>query len=140
MLTWPDLVCPEQIGGTPDAPVLLGNRCRNCGEPYFPAARGCTRCTHVDLEPVELGANGILWSWTTQLFRPKVPYDGVAATEPFRPFGIGYVELPGGLRIEARLVGEPPFAIGQAMRLVLEPYRASGAHGPVFTYAFEAAA
>lgn len=131
------LVCADAIGGTPQQPVLLGNRCRNCGEPFFPAARGCTRCSGTDLESFELGCTGTLWSWTVQMFPPKTPYDGVQ--EGFRPFGVGYVQLECGLKVESRLVaaGESCFSIGQAMRLVLEPYRKDESGADVFTYAFE---
>ena len=138
MLSWPELVCPEQIGGTPQKPVLLGNRCRNCGEPFFPAAEGCTRCAHDELEPFELGGEGVLWSWTTQIFQPKPPYDGAGGADAFIPYSIGYVELPGGLKVESRLIGLPPFSIGVPMRLVLESYRVTDDRGGVHTFAFEA--
>lgn len=133
------LVCPDSIGGTPEQPVLLGNRCRNCDEPFFPATRGCTRCSGTDLESFELGSTGTLWSWTVQMFPPKPPYDG--PQENFQPFGVGYVQLECGLKVESRLVaaGEPQFSIGQAMRLVLEPYRKDESGSEVFTYAFEVA-
>jgi uncharacterized OB-fold protein len=135
------LACPDVIGGTPAHPVLLGNRCRDCGEPYFPAARGCTRCSSDELEACELGSTGTLWSWTIQLFPPKAPFDGETADGIFQAYGIGYVELANGLKVESRLVSSASdFAIGQPMRLVLQPYR-KGANGEaVYTYAFEVAA
>lgn len=134
------LTCPDVVGGTPTQPVLLGNRCRACGEPYFPAARGCTRCSGGDLEACELGSSGTLWSWTLQLFPPKSPFDGETADGAFRPYGIGYVELANGLKVETRLVSSnSDFAIGQTMRLVLEPYRKDANGEAVYTYAFEVA-
>lgn len=134
-----NLACPSVIGGVPDRPTLLGNRCRSCGEPFFPAARGCTRCSGCDLEPFDLGGSGTLWSWTIQLFQPKAPYDGVDAGDTFQPYGVGYVEMSSGLKVEARLAtsGDLKFEIGQAMRLVLQPYRQESAGPVVFTYAFE---
>lgn len=134
------LLCPEVLGGTPQAPVLIGNRCCACGEPFFPAARSCTRCSGNELEVLDLGSSGTLWSWTVQRFQPKTPYDGGEAPEQFRPYGLGYVELGCGLKVESRLVSEgaPSFAIGQAMRLVLLPYRKDETGSDVFTYAFEA--
>lgn len=138
----PTLVCPAVIGGTAEQPTLLGNRCRACGEPFFPAARGCTRCSSADLEPFELGDTGTLWSWTIQLFQPKAPFDGVDPGGSFQPYGIGYVEMPCGLKVETRLAaeGEPHFAIGQAMRLVLQAYRKDASAQHLYTYAFEVAA
>lgn len=138
----PSLVCPHQIGGTPDAPVLIGNRCRRCQEPFFPAARSCTRCSSADLETFELGSTGTLWSWTVQLFQPKAPFDGADPGSSFHPYGVGYVEMPCGLKVETRLAGKADlrFAIGQPMRLILQPYRRGQAGVPVLTYAFEASA
>lgn len=140
-MNWPTVVCPDQLGGSPDHPVLLGNRCSDCGEPFFPAARGCTRCTGGTLEPVELGDAGTLWSWTVQMFEPKTPYDAAPAPGTFKPYGVGYVELANGLKIETRLLGDASagFTIGQPMRLVLEPYRKNATGEDVYTYAFEAA-
>lgn len=134
-----NVVCPEVLGGTPQAPVLLGNRCRSCGEPFFPAARGCTRCGSLDLEAFELGSRGTLWSSTVQRFQPKTPYDGGEAPEQFRPYGVGYVQLDCGLKVETRLSceDEPRFEIGQPMRLVLLPYRKDESGADIFTYAFE---
>jgi uncharacterized OB-fold protein len=139
-MSWPALACPDQLGGSPERPVLLGNRCRNCGEPFFPARQGCTRCSGTELDAFELGSEGKLWSWTVQMFLPKAPYDGDPTPESFRPYGVGYVELPCGLKVESRLAakGEPRFAIGQPMRLVLQPYRKDAAGQDVYTYAFEA--
>jgi uncharacterized OB-fold protein len=68
----------------------------------------------------ELLANdGLLWSWTIQRFAPKTPF-AVGAT--FVPFGVGYIELPGQLRIESRLTTADPneLHIGMPMRLVLD--------------------
>lgn len=138
MLSLPALACPNEVAGSPSAPVLMGGRCRACGEPYFPFARGCTRCSNTELERVELGDRGTLWSWTLQMFPPKAPYDGTPPGEAFRAYGVGYVELPCGLKVESRLVSrEARFSIGQPMRLVLQPYRRDSDGTEVFTYAFE---
>ena len=42
----------------------------------------------------------MLWTWTTQGFEPKPPY---VADGEFEPYGVGYVEFPGFLRVEGRL-------------------------------------
>jgi uncharacterized OB-fold protein len=136
------LACPDALGGTAQAPVLIGNCCRACGEPFFPAARSCTRCSGTELEACELGNAGSLWSWTVQRFQPKAPYDVGEAPEQFQPYGLGYVQVACGLKVQTRLVGEgvARFEIGHPMRLVLLPYRHDEAGADVFTYAFEAAA
>lgn len=137
-MNWPHLVCPDQIGGTPQHPVLLGNRCRECGEPFFPAAKGCTRCTATELEPLDLGRDGRIWSWTVQNFEPKTPFDGQPTVGDFQPFGVGYVEMACGVKVEARLAGHPSaWRIGLPVRLVLQSYRRDDAGQEILTYAFE---
>ena len=53
---------------------------------------------------------------------PSPPFAGSA--EGFEPFGVGYVELPEGVRVEARLTENDPdrLQIGMAMQLVIEPF------------------
>jgi uncharacterized OB-fold protein len=59
----------------------------------------------------------------------------VADPEAFVPYGVGYVELPDEVRVEARLTGADPAAlrIGMPMKLTLVP--APGLDGAV-TFAF----
>jgi uncharacterized OB-fold protein len=68
-----------------------------------------------------LARRGTLWSWTIQRFRPKSP--PYAGPEEFEPYGVGYVELPGEVRVEARLTESDPanLRIGMPMELTLIP-------------------
>jgi hypothetical protein len=86
-----------------------------------------------------LGDRGRLWSWTVQMFRPKPPYDGDDGSAGFVPYGVGYVEMDCGLKIEARLRlrGRASLRIGEPMRLVLETYRHAPDGRPVQVFAFE---
>jgi uncharacterized OB-fold protein len=110
---------PDLLAGTPDAPVLLGSACRRCSTVTFPRQTSCPRCTSTDVVEHRLARRGTLWSWTIQRFRPKSPpYTG---PEAFEPYGVGYVELPGEVRVEARLTESDPdrLQIGMAMELTL---------------------
>ena len=120
-------------------PSLTGSRCTSCGEVYFPAARGCTRCGSTALDACDLGGAGRLWSWTVQGFCPKPPYDSGESEHDFTPYGVGYVELASGLKVESRLTVADParLRIGMPMALTLQAYRRPGAGAPVFTFAFE---
>ena len=61
------------------------------------------------METVELAPRGTLWTWTIQGFPPKAPpYVGETDPARFEPFGVGYVELPGQLKVEARLTESDP--------------------------------
>jgi uncharacterized OB-fold protein len=109
---------------TADGPRLLGSRCRNCGVVTFPRQASCPRCTSLDVEERLLAARGRLWSWTIQCFRPKSPpYGGTESPDDFVPYGVGYVELPGEVRVEARLTESDPerLRIDMPMELTLVP-------------------
>jgi uncharacterized OB-fold protein len=66
---------------------------------------------------------GTLWTFTIQRFPPPAP-PWLGDAERFAPFGVGYVELPEGVRIESRLTESDPekLEIGMEMELVIEPY------------------
>lgn len=119
---------------TEDRTALLGSRCTECAAYTFPRQGGCPRCTGSSMEDVPLSRTGTLWSWTVQGFRPKPPYTG---SEAYEPFGVGYVELPGQLLVESRLVETDPerIRIGMPLELALVPFR-DDADGPVHTFAF----
>jgi uncharacterized OB-fold protein len=122
------------IAGTPDAPQLIGSECRVCGVVGFPAQSSCAACTSSDVTARRLARRGTLWTWTIQCFPPKSPpYAG--DPDEFEPYGVVYVELPGEVRVEARLTEADPerLRIGMPMELVLIP--APGGNGAV-TYAF----
>jgi uncharacterized protein len=92
-----------------------------------------------ELEKVELPRRGTLWTFTTQNFRPPAPpYAGDDTAETFQPFAVGYVELPGALRVEARLTEADPakLFIGQQMELRIVPLRTDPAGNQTMIYAF----
>ena len=93
------------------------------------------------MESVSLGSNGSLWGWTVQGFPPKSPpYLGDNDPENFKPFGVGYVELP-ELIVEARLTEAEPAKLkeGMLMELVTEPLFTNEEGDTVVTFAFSPA-
>lgn len=99
-------------------PQLVGGR-RADGEIVFPMPDGDAA---EGVEPFALSRTGTLWSWTRQDFRPKSPpYEG---PEAFEPFLLGYVELPGEVIVETRIVdatlGE--LTLGMPMELAIVPF------------------
>jgi len=119
-------------------PVLLGSRCTNCDNHMYPRQTGCPRCLFNEQEDVELATRGTLWTWTVQAFPPKAPPYLGPAGEDFEPYGVGYVELPGQLRVESRLTIADPeqLKIGMEMELVLDPLCIDEDGNQVVTYAF----
>lgn len=98
-------------------PRLIGGRKPN-GEIVFPRPEGDAG---VAMDPIALSRRGTLWSWTEQAFEPKEPYAG---PKPFQPYLIGYVELPGEVIVESRLVDATlaDLRLGLPMELVVIPF------------------
>lgn len=94
---------------------LVAGRCGECGTALFPLRRRCPSCGG-EVERVLLPRSGTLWTWTVQGFEPKPPY--VADAGEFEPYGVGYVEFDGFLRVEGRLTQADGLAIGLPMEVV----------------------
>lgn len=110
---------------------LVAGRCRECAAAVFPRRRRCSSCGG-EVDRVLLPDRGTLWTWTTQGFEPKPPYVPEADQE-FVPYGVGYVEFPGFLRVEGRLTRADRLAIGMPMEVVAveRAGRATYAFAPV---------
>ena len=134
----PEPVHEGLFTGPLDRPQLLASRCRACSELTFPAQDACPSCAARDTESVTLGRRGTLWTWTIQRFPPpSPPYAGSPDRESFQPFGVGYVELPDGIRVEGRLTESDPakLEIGMEMELVLEKFTdANGGERTTFAF------
>ena len=119
-------------------PTLLGSRCTNCNNHMFPRQRGCPKRMSDQQVDVELGNRGTLWTWTVQAFPPKAPPYLGPVGDDFVPFGVGYVELPGEVRVEARLTEADPdkLEIGMPMELVPQTLCTDDDGNDVVTYAF----
>ena len=124
---------------TADGPRLKGSRCADCGTFAFPAQRSCQKCSGTNIEPTLLGDKGVLWTFTIQGFPPKSPpYRGNADPATFVPFGVGYVELPGEVKVETRLTEADPskLHIGMEMGMVLETIGVDADGNDLVTFAF----
>lgn len=73
---------------------LVGGRCKNCGASSFPSATVCTSCLSEDIETVDLGDEGKLYSYSVVHQAPK----GWTT-----PYTLGYVDLPGDVRVLAHI-------------------------------------
>ena len=125
-----------------DKPALLASRCQDCGIASFPVAQSCAACSGQNVAPEELPGRGTLWTWTVQQFMPKTPYKSDETMETFKPYGVGYVELPGGVRVEGRLTESDPekLRIGMDMDVVFETYRTEDNGDEVISFFFKPAA
>jgi uncharacterized OB-fold protein len=118
-----EVIDPGLIGGTHAHPRLIGSICEQCGTVTFPRQGSCPRCTSGQVKAYELATRGTLWTWTIQCFAPKSPPYPAAAVGDFEPYGVGYIELPGEVRVESRLTESDAarLRIGMPMELTLIP-------------------
>ena len=93
--------------------TLVGCRCQQCGQIFFPVREWCLNCSSGDLERANLGHNGKLYSFTivhmpSEHFQP--------------PYAVGWIELAGGIRIFSQIRGwqEHPLIMGMHMELAIE--------------------
>jgi uncharacterized OB-fold protein len=125
VFTWPS-----------DEPRLIGGRCAACGIVTFPFQDACPRCPSTEMGEHLLSRRGRLWAWTTQEFPPPSPPYAGPAGDAFVPYGVGYVELAGEVRVETRLTEMRGLATGMEMELVLVPFRTDDDGNEVVTFAF----
>ena len=122
-----------------DKPALLASRCKQCGIAAFPVAESCMACSGQEVTVEELPSRGTLWTWTIQRFMPKAPYHSNETAETFQPYGVGYLELPGGVRVEGRLTENDPdkIHIGMAMDVVFDTWRTEENGDEVISFFFK---
>ena len=132
-------IAPDLFTWPSDAPQLIGGRCGTCGVVTFPRQGSCPRCNAQDISEELLETRGTLWTWTVQGFLPKSPpYAGPETAKDFEGYGVGYVELPGQVKVETRLTERDPakLRIGMDMELVIVPFIVDDDGREVVTFAF----
>ena len=95
--------------------TLVGFRCNECSTTVFGPAVFCQSCTSTDLEAVDLGAKGTLFSYTIV----RIPPAGWPGDVPYV---LGQVELPQGPQVLAAVVDceHDDLKIGMAVELTLQ--------------------
>ena len=92
--------------------ALLGSRCLQCGSHTFGTVPSCQACYSTDVESVELGEEGTLYSYT--LVRTPPPgWQGEV------PYLLGQVELPQGPHVVSQVVDCPPEHVRIGMKMLL---------------------
>jgi uncharacterized OB-fold protein len=120
---------PDDLG---EPPVLLGSKCPNCGEVFYPRRMVCAQCLFEGTADVDLSTRGRIWTWTYC----HVPLFGKKDTE-VPGYGVGQVDLPEGPRIQAILLGgADDFEIGMEVELDLETLRTNSDGDDVVIYRF----
>ncbi len=99
----------------PEDGYLVGSRCSRCGHVSFPKVPVCSQCfTDSEVEEIPLSKEGKLYTYS--VIHVKHPRFG-------SPYVTGYVDLPEGVRVCARIVDCEPFdqklKLGGDVRLVV---------------------
>ena len=108
-------------------PKLLGTRCEDCGEYFFPRRAVCAKCLSEKTAEAEIGPGGTLYSYTFVHF----PLFGSMRVEHIG-YGVGQVDLPEGPRVQLPLAGkQEDYRVGQTLEAELDPLREEGDHDVV---------
>lgn len=97
----------------PKGGILLANKCKSCGQIFFPKAVFCLSCFNEDMSELKLSRRGKLYSYTIGRM-PSMHF------EP--PYAIGYIDMPEGVRIFAplKIIEDKPLKVGMDMEVVIE--------------------
>ncbi|AET68516.1 putative nucleic-acid-binding protein containing a Zn-ribbon [Desulfosporosinus orientis DSM 765] len=132
---------PDLFEWPTSQPELLGSKCSECGNVAFPVVNMCPKCRSTAIVRTGLKTKGTLWTWTSQMFRPKNLVDNLDP-ESYKPFYVGYVELADEVRVQTRLLVEDSsqLKIGMPMELEIIKLREESDGTEVMTYGFKPAA
>jgi uncharacterized OB-fold protein len=116
--------------------TLMGTRCLQCGEVFFGKVPACENCQSETLESIALNRNGTLYSYTINWNKPGGDYKG---PDPFKPFAVGLVELPEGIRIVSEIteVDFNRLKIGMRLELSTREFYTEADGKKVITYVFK---
>ena len=114
----PVSIDPRRLKITDDAGTegtLIGFRCRECSVTVFGPATFCQSCTSFEVEQVDLGAQGTLYSYTIVRI-PPAGWPGPV------PYVLGQVELPAGPQVLAEVIDceQPDLVIGMPFDLAIQ--------------------
>lgn len=101
---------------------FLVTRCKACHQKSFPPQAHCKSCLGCDIDWIELGGRGRLYSATRV-------HAGPARFAAALPYSVGIVDLDDGVRLATRLLGNAgPEHLDQPVQLVVTRYQ----DGPLF--------
>jgi hypothetical protein len=117
-----------------DSPALMGCRCPQCGEHFYPPRYVCLNCYHEGLDEVALSTRGELWTFT--IARAALP--GTLMTPPYV---IAQVRLPEGVSVATVLTDVDPetVRVGMPLELVVEKALVDSEGNDVMTFKFRPA-
>src|SRR5579864_4557161 len=106
---------------------MLGNKCKDCGQEYFPPVTLCKKCRSTNLLDSEMPRIGTLLSYTLQK-------ESVQGFEDQEPMIFGLLRLENGVKIIGQLVDLPYESLKEGMKLnaVFRRIKVDGESGQIF--------
>ena len=115
-------------------PELTGTRCLDCDRVFFPPKRVCPQCFDGRIKPAPLSRKGTLHTFAQAVMGPK---------ELQRPYVMGFVDLPEGIKLYSLLVDCDPWdqvlKVGLPVEMVIEPFKKDEEGRDVLCYKFRPA-
>ena len=110
---------------------LIGSKCENCGDEFFPPVYRCRECGSEKIKDKEMPKTGRIVTYT-QLHEPLPGFEAQA------PFYLAVVELENGARVLTQLVDSPPETImsGSRVAATIRRARVDGDSGQI-VYGFK---
>jgi len=119
-------VLPDRL----DAPaLLLGGRCRACGETFFPKRAYCAACCSGDQDDAEFGDSGVIETFT-------VVHQQLPGSAMVPPYAIVRVKLDDGPGVQTVAANWDPASIriGDRVQLVVHKVMDDEAGNTVVTF------
>jgi len=118
--------------GPDEEPALIGSRCQNCGDHFFPKRYICLSCGQEGIEETALGGRGKIWTYTVA--RQTAPGSLMQA-----PYVIVVVQLAEGAMVQAVLADCDPEAVhvGMDVEMVLEKMGTSAEGNDLMAFKFK---
>ncbi|HEY4074407.1 MAG TPA: OB-fold domain-containing protein [Herbaspirillum sp.] len=126
------LLDSADVGTVGSALHLVGSHCKHCDARTFPGNAICPFCLSDDVEMVPLSSAGNLYSFTFVHIAPP-------AWEV--PYGVGYVDLPEGVRLFGKLANadSAQWKLDQQVRVEVTTVPGVDGQAPQYQYFFNAA-
>ena len=111
---------------------LIGSKCLQCGEVFFPMRVICPKCRRKGkLEDIKFSGNGKIHSYSV-IHTPTDEFKNIS------PYAVAIIELEEGAKITSQIVdcNTDDIEIGQEVELVFRRIRAEGDEG-VISYGYK---
>ncbi len=105
---------------------LIGNKCENCGEVYFPPRVVCRNCgRNSKLVEKRLSGSGTIYSFT-KIRSPPDNFSDIA------PYTVGIIQLDEGPKVEGHIIENGKQAeIGARVKMMFRKMYAEGGEGMI---------